>query len=196
MFIELWRNALQIMLHPASNTKKDMGIADALVFYYKLSIIPGMLAIALIVCLSHLTGNVGVYSVISVLTPWLLTPISILINAGWVHLVGKLAGKLKKSYASTLTAYVYAAIPSLIVIWLSLSTLILAHSSIYYVILLLTLPFSAWGILVLIYSLSNLQRITRLAALGIWLLAIVLMIVLAFVIAFALVYSGIIGAYP
>ena len=197
LFINEWKRAIKIMLHPASNAKKGMGIAGAIKFYYKLSLIPGALAVILVALVSYLTGHVGVYTVIALLTPWILAPIGLLIDAVWIHLVGKLVGKFKKTYASTLTAYVYAEIPCLIIIWLS-SLMVAMHAvGIYYMLLLLlTLPFSIWSIIILVYALSNLQSISRLAALGVWLLAIVLIMVLVFMIAMivglALVASGVV----
>lgn len=201
ILIDEWKTAFGIMLHPYRNTKKSMSTSDALKFYYKLSIIPGILTV-IISIISYMHPSVSLLSVpgylkfffliMGVLSVWILTPvIGLLALNAWFQLIGKLVRRFTKPYSNTLTAAVYAIIPNLLVVWVSgLTTLIINPLHIftlsYFLMLLVTLPFSIWSIIIWLYAMSNQQRISKLAAFGVDVLSSIILGALIFIVAFLL----------
>jgi hypothetical protein len=189
LFTAEWRQALRILKHPANNTKKSMDIGDSLRFYYKLSVIPILLTLAVAIIVSCISGSIKyamLFSAVSLLT----VPINLILTSGPLHLVGKLFGKFKKPYDNTFTASVYSIVPSLLISWMTSSVAALLQPGMAYYAVVLSIAVICFIVeaVIWLFAISNLQKITKLTAIGLVLLTIILVFVLlaALVFLFAL----------
>lgn len=165
-FKESFKAGLGVIAHPGKATDKKMSIKEALLAYYKFSVVPIALTIlvSIVVMLtlpgvlakaptSYLVnGSVQLtlevykqYLISLVLTP-LFIPVVLLVVAGMLHAVGKGLRLFNGSFASTLAAVVYAEFSSLL-FWFTIA--LGALGSIIYLIALI------YGIYVLVVGLSK-----------------------------------------
>jgi len=201
--------AIKAMLHPSTNTKA-MSIENVLRFYYKVSLIPLALAIVVNLVLTLAFGynisfspglmrvtpfssvlGVGISIVKAIGFPLLylliLIPLGLLLNAAIYQLFSKLLFDLvKRDYNRTLTAYLYAEMPCILLFWLfniPIAGLVVLGIA------------SIWSIVVLVISLSKQQGINVRQAIGTWLLSIGTLMLIVMLVVFAAVFSviGIFG---
>ena len=153
------KRAISVMMSPAAKTKKDMGIKEGLIFVYKFALIPTILAVIITLLVARATQSFvpvlgSAFSIIgtfSVIIAYILAPLSILISAAIFHTVGKALNIFKNDYNRSVTAFVYAAIPSLLLIWLMDIPLLGIAVSIVALI---------WYFVIVSYALANQQSTT------------------------------------
>lgn len=204
LFVDEIRTGINIMLHPTAATKGSKDIGGIFTYYYKLSFIPLVLMIIVMLALASLVGGImnkipaigGAFAALGILGAivlpiailWVFMPIGFLVSAGLLQIFGKLSKQFKADYAKTLNAVIYGAVPSVLFYW------------IFFVPLLggaVNIIMSIWGLIVLIIALANQQRMGSFAALGVIILTaivvgiIVGLVALAFSVAFL---SGIASA--
>ena len=206
--IDDFRNGWNVVFRPGENTSKKMSIGDAFASYYKFSVIPVILAIAVLYVLlsvaiaalsqtptiGHtlsLIGDFGVLGVIAfvILWFWIAVPIAILIQAALYQLVGgALMGKFKGGYSGTVTACVYAAFPGVMIAWLSFIPVLGG---------ILSFLFGIYSIYILVTALANQHKTTKGTAFLVWLVwflvGVIIVVALVFF-AVALLGSAILHA--
>jgi len=197
------KTAIRAMLHPSTNVKA-MSMGNALKFYYRVSLVPLILTVIVNLALflifgysqfmsfgltmrvTHNLGGSGFAVAIlkAIGFPLLyllaLVPLSLLLNAAIYQLFPKLLFDLvKRDYHRTLTAYVYAEMPCVLLFWLF--NIPIAG----FVILMVA---SIWSIVVLVISLAKQQGISVRQAVGTWLLGVCTFIAIVFLVAFAIAF--------
>ncbi len=171
----LWKDlksGFDLMLKPGENSKKSLNVGAAYTWYYKVTLIP---LIALIVVALLLVSSFGTSPIVRVLGSaffglgvltavvlpivfvWLLIPISILVSAGLVHIVGVWTGQFKGDLSKTLTATMFGRIPSTIFLF----ALIIPSSFVLYFV------FAIWALVVYVIALQNQQKVSWPVALGV-----------------------------
>lgn len=142
IIVDDYKNALNSILHPGASTQKSMGVLEALVYYWKSTLIP--MVILLIEAFvagsllgaafgSLLSSTSSSYSMIGgallggglavfVFVAWLIVlPISMLIDAFVLHIFGKfLLRWFKGGYAQTFAGVAYGTSAALALIWIPL----------------------------------------------------------------------------
>jgi hypothetical protein len=196
--IDDFRNGWNVVFSPGANTSKKMSIGDAFAFYYKFSVIPIILLIAMLYVLlsiamaifsqvptiGHtlsLIGNLGVFGVIvfAVLWLWIAVPIAILIQAALYQLVGgALMGKFKGGYSGTVTACIYAAFPSVMIAWLGFIPVLGG---------LLSFLFGIYSIYILVTALANQHKTTKGTAFLVWLVWVLIGVIIVVALVFFIV---------
>ena len=202
--------AIRAMLHPSMNVK-TMNIGNALKFYYRVSLIPLILAVivnlavflifgysqfmnfGLTMPVAHALSTFGfafaIFKAIGypILYLLALVPLSLLLNAGVYQLFSKfLFDLVKRDYHRTLTAYVYAEMPCVLLFWLF--NIPIAG----FIILMIA---AIWSVIVLVISLAKQQGINVRQAVGTWLLSVTMVMLVVMLVVFAIVFSliGIFG---
>ena len=169
------KRALDIMLHPDSATKKPMKIGEALGYYYKLALIPLVISLVLGILLgaaasavlspySSVLGVLGAAGTVGAIVGFVLLfflilfPVGFFIDAAVLHFFGKFVFRqFKASYTETFAALVYVASPTVLFYWLTFIP----------VIGLIMVVFELWALVVSIFALSNLQKTSKLAVIGV-----------------------------
>ena len=193
-FVDSYRKAFGIMLHPGKNARGALSLGDALKFYYTIAIIPLILGVALsLLTNASFLGVFGGLSGSSALTNGaaapgnglsfalymiafflVLVPIGLLFDTAMYHVIIKSLLKIyNKPYATAFTAFTYAMIPGIMVYWL------LPLGILGFLVILL---FGIWSFVVEIISLSNLLSISRLMALGSLILDEIIVMVIVYII--------------
>ncbi|MCL5404827.1 MAG: hypothetical protein M1125_03250 [Candidatus Marsarchaeota archaeon] len=203
-FLDYTKSAFYIIMHPGS-VSDTYGVGDALIFYYKASILPAILA-AIVggllgyafgslafsglatlskgIALLHLAAPVlalmaAVYGLAYVL---IFIPIGIVINAAVYQFFAKILFKIwKKDISRTLTAIMYSALPIALFFWLSFIPVIG---------LIVIMALAVWEFIILIISLARQQGISGWRAFGGILVSGVVLAIIIFVIDFALLYAA------
>lgn len=180
IFVDDLKMAINVMLHPDKATK-SWSVGGALGTYWKVAVIPMILsmivaAIAASALASFGTlgavGNVfagwGIASVIvGTLVIYLIgLPISLLISAVFVQIVGKGLKVFKGGYAATVSALVYETMPYLVLSWIPIISII------GYI----------WSIVVGVFAISNIQKTSKLMAFVAWIGGAVLFGIIVFII--------------
>lgn len=176
--IDQAKQTIGIMLHPEKATAASKGIREAVVWYYKLSVVPLIITIILaaivggaVITLPSVLGSpaaqlsglgyaaaLGAAGIV-LLYFIVLIPVGLLVGAGLLHFFGKYVfRKFKEDYAHTLTATVYQTAPAVLFFWLFVIPLLGTVANI---------VIGIWSLVVYIFALSNLQKISKWAVVGI-----------------------------
>lgn len=196
-------HALGLILSPNTSIEKPMNFVNAFGLYYRVSAVPlGILIIlelvfgslvttilsatvakiAFLHVLAAIVGTAALVLVvlITVITFWIIGPITILIGAAIYQFVGKFVlKKLKQNYNTTLSATVYGDLPLLVLSWLFI---------IPFLGVLVLLVAAIWKIIVFVIALSNLHKIGKLAAFEVFIVSAILALVAVVAIASVLVW--------
>lgn len=183
------------MIHPDQGTKKGMGTVEALLFYYKFSIIPLVLYVifSLVFLSSSLSGTsspapsgiatlatafAGFSIIANFVYVWIVLPIEILIVAAFLQLVGKiLLHKFSDGYGGSVAALVYGALPLVGLQFLFLVPLV------GWVVGLIAF---IWALVLDVFALANQQSVSKAASLGIGIAAGILISILVAIVAVVL----------
>ncbi len=180
VIISDFKHAINVMVHPDKETKSYTWKTGrgAIGRYYKVMLIPMILQIIFALILGNFVGGIfrsvlgtmvgSTFTTITAYTAYvagfilvtyiILIPLGLVIAAGIMHLIGRGLKLFKnKSYDATLGAMVYGIMPAIVLSWIP------------YISLLGCL----WSIAVMVIAISNLQKISRAAAFGVWLLTAV-----------------------
>lgn len=177
IFISDLERNVEILLHPEAETKTRMDVVDAFVMYYKATLIPLILVILVEMLLSGYVavtlgtllakipfigaivgGILGLLASVllvgaTVMLVWIFIPVSLLIYALVYHVFGTYLFKLyKKDFSATATAVVYSAAPLILFFWV---ILIPVAGPLIYLIA------SGWSVIILLFSMANMQGITK-----------------------------------
>ena len=160
IIVDELKEGFNIMLHPKSATQKKRKIGEALLFYYKISIIPLLLYIILsLVMLIYVAGLsavgmffFGMLAMYGILMFVVIIPIFIFVIAFIFHIFGKLFEVFNNPYSNTFTATVYGALPTILFYWLNLVPL---GSWVLKI-------FDIWAFIITIFALVNQQKTSAL----------------------------------
>jgi len=171
-FAKAYKNAIEVMIHPGLATKTQMGIADALKFYYTIALIPMFFG----VLLGLIFGSHHMLLALVAIAFYLgFFPVSAFISSGVYHLIIKnLLNIYKQEYSAAFLAYIYSLVPIVFFFWV-FPIYILAF-------VLIAISF-LWSFIVLIIAISNLLSMSRLKALGTILLSDIIFYLIMYVIA-------------
>ena len=190
-FMKDWKRGVGAVFHPDQNTKSGMSIGRSLALYYQFSVFPFIAFVVIASLVLHfgaatmstvpflsLFSNY-MYSVVAVVLSavllfWVLVPIGIFINAAIYHLVGNYFLRVwKGDYSRTFMAVVLGDLPLILFYWLVpvpiLGILVLA-------------VFTIWNVVVLTIALSNSQKVSRLASIGVIFVSVAVMLLIVFMI--------------
>ena len=195
VIVDAVRKSIGIMLNPGKESKKKMSVAESLTLYYKMAIVPIILSIifgfaASMVLGTHYKslvtndaafGAIRGFSAAILISLFvfaiLIEPICLLVSAFIVQLVGgPLLQTFKGTFENTYAAFIYAAMPLILFIFLAATLNPLA--------IFVYLILSVWSVVVLIIALANQQKISRLASLCILILSSIVSMILYMVIIF------------
>lgn len=195
IFIDEIKTQLDIMLHPGK-ISREMTIRDAILYYYKIGLFPFILTIILELGLGYhnSVSQLGPTTIqlstplmigIDVLSFLILAPAILLAVSGIFQFFGRVIfKKFTGSFNGVFTSVIYSTSVSLLFSWIEPIPLVK----------FLLIPISLWNFVVLIFSLSNLQKTSKLAALGV-VIGTFCVILLIFVIIFFLILAlGLLGA--
>jgi len=171
-FTKAYKNAIEVMIHPGLATKEQMGIADALKFYYTIALIPMVFG----VLLSLIFGSHHILFALIVVALYLVFfPIGAFINSGIYHIIIKnLFDIYRQEYSAAFLAYIYSLVPVVFFFWVF---------PIYILAFVLIVISSLWSFIVLMIAISNLLSMSRLKALGAILLSDIIFYIILYVIA-------------
>jgi len=172
-FTKAYKNAIEVMIHPGLATKTQMGIADALKFYYTIALIPMLFG----VLLSLIFGSHHIlFALIVVVALYLVFfPIGAFINSGIYHIIIKnLFDVYKQEYSAAFLAYIYSLVPVVFFFWVF---------PIYILAFVLIAVSFLWSFIVLMIAISNLLSMSRLKAFGTILLSDIILYLIVYVIA-------------
>ncbi len=198
IFVDETKKAIDIILLKDKNPKA-MSVGEALVFYYKASLIPLILAaivgtifgtvlggklVTFASLFSHsailsgllglLTTGLAVLVIISVIILfWIIIPIGFLIDAIIYHIFGKLLRQFKQGYNATLSATVYASMVSVVLFFLFGIPILGA---------LIGIIASVWGMVSTIVWLARFQKISWVMSLVVILVTWIVLFILIFLI--------------
>lgn len=184
-FSETLKEAFNAILHPKDGTTQSRSVSGALKFYYMVMIIPLILGIVL----SYLLGGstLGLVAVGTIaLSLIIMIPLSILISGGIYYvIIGMLFKMFKADYSKVVTAFTYAVIPYLFLIWI-ITPLTSSLSSLAEIGIGLEIIAIIWSFITLLFALSNQLSISKLKAFGTLLLESIILGIISFIIVFAL----------
>jgi hypothetical protein len=184
-FSETLKEAFNAILHPKDGTTQSRSVSGALKFYYMVMIIPLVLGIVL----SYLLGGstLGLVAVGTIaLSLIIMIPLSILISGGIYYvIIGMLFKMFKADYSKVVTAFTYAVIPYLFLIWI-ITPLTSSLSSLAEIGIGLEIIAIIWSFITLLFALSNQLSISKLKAFGTLLLESIIVGIISFIIVFAL----------
>jgi len=177
------KDAIDVMIHPTNYEYKTMSIREGIIKYYKVMLIPMILA--LIISVVFAGNNIGVLggaqgkiiAAVAVLIIYIIgIPIELLISAFLVQLIsGSILKWSKGGFNATFSAYIYSIFPALLIGWLSL---VLILESLLVIILLgslLVIIIALWSFILLLFALAKLQNISPSDAfLGLFLAGLIL----------------------
>ena len=133
MIVDDLKNGIEVVLNPDKCTKAKMSVGDALVMYYKFSVIPLVLSVILAAISGFILGTavagsfggIGGTGIAVILTVGVMAdlliglPIFMLVISLILYAIGKLLSMFNGTYANTFTGVVYSEFPSVAVVWLS-----------------------------------------------------------------------------
>ena len=213
MLIEEINEQIKIMLDP--QTMKRKKVKEALLYYYKISVVPiiigiilGAIGIAFFALLSSgiasvfgsAAGNLGFTAPVAVflliagvclLGLWVIEPLAIVIFAALLQLIGgNLLGVFKGNYEDTVTSGVYSASANILFSWIMMIPVIGW---------ILSCVIGIWAFIISILGLAKLHRTGPWKVLGIMILTGIIVGFLVFLITILIVLpiivaSGIGGA--
>ncbi len=193
MLLDNLKKGFDAWLHPGAGTAQIMTLKDAFKMYYRFTVIPAVAAIVISFAVVFTFGQTIVSAagvpetfagfwaaaIIAIYTAaiiWIFEPLSILVEGGVYHMVGKLFGKFTGTYANTVTAGVYATFGVIGLLWLYaipvVGTVALIVAGI-------------WSIWVLISGLSNQHRISKVDAFVVWIVGTAIFGILVLAVVFA-----------
>jgi hypothetical protein len=186
IFVDDLKRGVDIALHPKREAGGKMTMGEAIRFYYKFSVIPTVLFIissaifansasAFAMPLKYFAsyGAVGA-ALLAAAMFWILEPLGMAIDAAIFHFFGKTVLKsFKNRYDATFTAMVYAILPALLLYWLT-PIPIIGIAAIIAVV--------GWELIVLILALSRQQNVSAMRAVGVVLLATVVVLLIAVIV--------------
>jgi len=171
-FTKTYKSAIEVMIHPGLATKAQMGIADALKFYYTIALIPMLFG----VLLRLIFGSHILLALVAIALYLGFFPVSAFISSGVYHLIIKnLFDIYKQEYSAAFLAYIYSLVPVVFFFWVFSVYILVAFA-------LIVVSF-LWSFIVLIIALSNLLSMSRLKALGTILLSEIIFYIILYVIA-------------
>jgi hypothetical protein len=181
------REQIDVMLHPSKKIRAR-SVAGALRYYYLVSAVSLLLALVLTFALggTAVAGDVGPALAIAVVAIyWIIIPLSMLLTAGVLHLLGvSLFRKFKGTYADTLSAVAYACSAVMLFYWLAALP--------YAGLALIVIAF--WSVVIEIIGIAKLDKASRTAALGVIVGEWVLVVIILIAIMLALYGMGFFGA--
>ncbi len=182
-FADTLKGAFNAILHPKSGTTQSMSIGGALKFYYTIMIIPLILGIVL----SYVFGGAatGLLTAGTVALSLIITiPLSILIGGGVYYLIiGLLFKMFKADYSKVVTAFTYASVPYVFLIWIIAP--LTGSLSLAEIGLVIEIIAGIWSFITILFSLSNQLSISKIKAFGTLVLETVIVGIITFVITFA-----------
>ena len=201
------KKAWNLMFHPS--TIKQMGIGEAIGFYYSFGIIYLLISIILSLITGNLLGIIG-----TLVDFFGFTVLGFIIIAAIYHLFGKfLFRKFKNTYSATFTAVVASVIPSFLIAWWILAIVnvigivflassfssgavtagglgsLVAAGSLIAIDILLAIIFGIWGLIILTLALAKLHNVSSLIAFLSWFIPTVILTIL--IVGIAVVVLGI-----
>jgi len=179
IIVDELKEGFNIMLHPKSATQKERKIGEALLFYYKISIIPLLLYIILsLVILIYLAGLsptamffFGMSAMSGILVFLLIIPISIFVIAFISQIFGRLFKVFKNPYSNTFTATVYGALPTILFYWLGLLPL---GSSVLII-------FELWTFIIMVFALAKQQKTSIIKAFAVTIITLITVGIIEFI---------------
>lgn len=180
MYWKVFKWAKEVAFDPRKNTKKDLKYGDFIRKLMVVSLVSGVLTTLLAVA-GVFAGfgrpfEAGVFAIVVFLLSAIFQPF---INAAIFHFFGKIVFRLMKgSYKKTYNATAYSTIPAFLFSWIPVIGSVIA---------------AIWGVIVMVYALSNQQKISTGRAILVILIPIIIVVVIAAIIA-AIVASFFLGA--
>ncbi len=177
-----FKAGINAAMHPSSNTQ-NMNLGQAIGFYYKASILPGIIALIIdgIIgfLVSPLQGAIALASIVGML--WIGLPIGIIINAAIYQFFDKILFKIfTGDISKTATAVMFGEMPILVLAFLYFLP---ATGALIYIRYVFDLIIAIWTIIVLTLSFREQQNISTGKAVLAWLLpGIILGIIAAIII--------------
>lgn len=176
LFLDQLREAWGMARHPAQNTKTARSAKDAIIFFYKATlplVILGMLALAGESIVKF--GSFAFLMILELPFVWLFEPISIIIGAVILQILGKYIFKqFKKDLEITITAvsYTYAAVFAVAAVAVATFAVLMllwsvvfgpGHAMPLFVVIalaiLLAAAVSVWNFAIMTYAVANQQDI-------------------------------------
>ncbi|MDE1865556.1 MAG: hypothetical protein KGH94_02870 [Candidatus Micrarchaeota archaeon] len=167
IFIDELKKAFGIMLKPGSETKESKSIGEMVAFYYKVTVIPAIIAI-IIGAIGLASSGYGVINfVLALVGLWVEAPIAFFAGSAYLHLFGKIILKtFKGNYSNTFTATVYTYMPSVVLFWLTMLLTVLATGAISLgaagLLSLFSLVIALWAFIISLFALANQNSTTKL----------------------------------
>ncbi len=213
MLIEEINEEIRIMFDPKAMKRKTL--RDALLYYYKISIVPvvigiilGAIGIAFFALLSagigsafgSVAGSLGftapltvflIIAGICLLGIWVIEPLAIIISAALLQLIGgSLLGVFKGNYEDTLTSGIYSSSAGILLSWIMIIPV---------VGWIISGIISVWAIIINILGLAKLHKTGPWKVLGVMILTgiivgFVVFILMILIVIPIIVASGIGGA--
>ncbi|MGC8568323.1 MAG: Yip1 family protein [Candidatus Micrarchaeia archaeon] len=166
-----YKDAFELSMH--FNAKgKALELSDAIKFYYKIAVLPLIIAIALfaLLSLSHVLNKYQSLEGITVIALYIALPAVLIFTAAVYQLFAKKLFHIwKNNYKNTLSAVFYGMIPFILFGW----TFILPVVSVIFMILI-----GIWDFVLLVIAMAKMQNITLAKSfLGIFISQIILSII-------------------
>jgi hypothetical protein len=174
-----FRAGLDMMFRPIENTKKSMSVGAAYKWYYRATVIPlivlilvalALVSVFAVASLASVFGtsifSLGVLAAIvaPIVFMWVLVPIGIFVKGGIYHIVGRWSGQFKGDFSKSLTAAMFGEIPAVFFLFV----LLIPGSAVLYLL------FAIWSLIVLVLGFSNQQKVHWTVALGVVVVAVVI----------------------
>jgi hypothetical protein len=180
ILIDQTKEQIGVMLHPSEKIN-GRSISASMAYYYKVAIIPLILTVILsLVFHSNYLSSIspklaGLGLVLIIILFVLLVPLGILINAGILHIIGKLFNVFKGSYADSVAAVTYASCTFTVAYWLT---------SIPILGILIVIIFAIWEFIILVIGLAKLHQTSWPMALMIILIPVIILCIITVVLVF------------
>lgn len=172
-FVENWKDAVDIVLHPVRSTSMKMTIKESLKFYFSIMIIPMILGIILSIII-----QIWYVSLVVVLYFLLIFPISILVNAGIYHIIiGRIFRFYKGNYTRVVNAFTFSLVPTVFIYWIVIPLVFNSNFMIFKLgasatttsvlvgFVLITI-IEVWSFIIMLFALSNQLSISKLKSFG------------------------------
>lgn len=193
IFVDDLKKAIDIIMHPGKSTAKKMKIVDSYKLYYKVSVVPAIIFVILATLatsvIASLFASIGISAgvataalvLLGLVFLWILAPIELLIDAAILHLFGKFLLKtFKGTFEDTFAGLVYGQLAVLSLFWVALIFFLISPVLTLLILVLLAL----WGIVVMIIALANLNKTSRLAVIGTFVVEVVVILIIEFLLFF------------
>jgi hypothetical protein len=198
-YIPIWSEftkGIDIMLSPKAETDDEMSMAEAIQFYYKLTVIPFVISVVLTL-LAYSQGTISIYGysimailesyvLIYALVYWALTPAAVLIISYPYHLLGKLL-LFDGDYKNTFAAFIYMLVPATVFGWAPNLMRLMPNVFDANGILAVSIILGLWALWVFDGAIANLQDTGRFAPIALLVLfGLIIFTVLYFIIPFGI----------